>query len=177
MKKLIFGITILSVLASCKPKKDENAKLPFDVWTEDVQNIVVNEEGMIRGMELGMPGTQINKELAKLEVKEDNYAYFQADLNAAEFFDIEYFMVEDTLKKVEIEIYPSNDSRTPQLLVELESYFENKFGASMQGFDDFKIWNAKNSRGKNVTIGVRYEIPVAANEVSKVKIKAELTEW
>jgi hypothetical protein len=47
----------------------------------------------------------------------------------------------------------------------------------MQGFDDFKIWNAKNSRGKNVTIGVRYEIPVAANEVSKVKIKAELTEW
>ena len=78
---------------------------------------------------------------------------------------------------MEIEIYPSNDSRTPQLLVELESYFENKFGASMQGFDDFKIWNAKNSRGKNVTIGVRYEIPVAANEVSKVKIKAELTEW
>ena len=99
MKKLFFGITILSVLASCKPKKDENAKLPFDVWTEDVQNIVVNEEGMIRGMELGMPGTQINKELAKLEVKEDNYAYFQADLNAAEFFDIEYFMVEDTLKR------------------------------------------------------------------------------
>jgi hypothetical protein len=147
------------------------------MWTQDVQNIVVSEEGIIRGMELGLPGTQINKELAKLEVKEDNYAYFQADLNAAEFFDIEYFMVEDTLKKVEIEIYPSNDSRTPQLLVELESYFENKFGNSMQGFDDFKIWNVKNSRGKNVTIGVRYEIPVAANEVSKVKIKAELTEW
>lgn len=177
MKKIVLGIVILSALVSCKPKKEENTSLTFDMWTEDIQNIIVNEEGIIRGMELGMPGSQIDKELAKQEVKEENYAYFQADLNAAEFYDIEYFMVEDTLKKVEIEIYPSSDSRTPQLLVELESYFENKFGKAMQGFDDFKIWNTKNSRGKNVTVGVRYEIPVAANEVSKVKIKAELTEW
>ena len=186
IKKILFiGLISMSVI-SCKPKsaevKEEDkttaaAVTPFEEWTQDLQTIVVSKEGVLRGIDLGTAASEIKKESAALENQDKNYAYFQSDLNQIEFFDVEYSFVEDSIAAIEMEIYAATDDRAPELYIELESYFNERFGTNLYGLNDYQIWNTTTAKGQKVALGLRFEIPTEAESVPRVKITAEIVEW
>lgn len=184
MKKFLLVAVFAFALIGCKycdcdEKESATSKevLPLTEYSTDVQNIVLSDESIFRGIEVGLSKSEIKKETAALENEEEDYAYFQGDLNEIEFYDIEYFMVEDTIVSIEMEIYSATDKRTPQILLQMEDYFNNKFGEALEGLNGYKIWNTQNSLGETVAVGLRFEIPLIEDGVSRVQIKVELSDW
>lgn len=181
-KKLSIVLFAAVIGTACERKCKETTELstdllPIERYAADVKNVVLNNEGIIRGIDLGQPISVLEKEVAALENQSEGYAYFQGDLNDVEFYDIEYFSIQDTLTAVEMEIFGANDERTVQILVQLEEYFDAKYGKSVYGFDDYRIWNTKNKQGNTVAIGIKFEFPLIEESTARVKIKAELSEW
>lgn len=184
-KILLFSLITISFVGckcDCETSSNEveNEKTqatPFDAWTNDLQTIVVSNEGILRGIDLGTPASEIKKESAALENQDKNYAYFQSDLNQIEFFDVEYSFLEDSISAIELEVYAATADRAPELYVELESYFNERFGKNLYGLNDYQIWNTTTAKGQKVALGLRFEIPIEAESVPRVKITAEIVEW
>jgi hypothetical protein len=184
LKRTLSILTVAGILMACQPKKqadssaNETENIAFSERSENVKTLVQSDEGILRGIDLGVPKDVVKKkESAKLESEDADYAYFQSDLNDIEFFDIEYSFVEDTIFGIELEVFAGSDETAPLIYVEMEEYFDQKFGKGVYGLDDYQIWNTKTKDGKDVVLGMKFVIPLEEGSTPRVKVKSELANW
>lgn len=178
-------IAMAAILTSCGPQKQSNdetqaasEKIGFTKRSENVQTLIQSDNGILRGIDLGVPASVIKKkESAKLETEDSDFVYFQSDLNDVEFFDIEYSLVEDTIYGIEMEVFAASNETAPIIYVELEEYFDQKFGKSIYGLNDYQIWNTKTANGLNAVIGMKFVVSLEENSSPRVQIKSELANW
>jgi hypothetical protein len=101
-----------------------------DEFSQKLQKVVVNDTGIIRGVEFGTP---VDKVISLEEIEEfnrtDNRLSFEMDLDSTEAGDVMYLYDErNKVNAIRIELYLRNEASLRHLAEELAEYYSLKYG-------------------------------------------------
>ena len=145
MKYILSNIclfTFLLIAVSCSTddvqQETSDTEIPDQVdslgtqlsnYDKNIQALIQDPNGLIRGFSLGMDSELIkakNSSLQKVDSSATTYTYsFQLD--AVEAADFTYQFTNKKVSKIEVVIYPENEYRQGVYYRELKNYFSTKF--------------------------------------------------
>lgn len=111
------------------PDQSDSLGLQLSNYDKNIQSLIQDPNGLIRGFSLGMDSELIktkNSSLQKVDSTTASYTY-SSQLDAVEAADFTYQFVNKKVNKIEVVIYPENEYRQGVYFRELKNYFSSKF--------------------------------------------------
>jgi hypothetical protein len=111
------------------PDQTDSLGLKLSNYDKNIQALIQDPNGLIRGFSLGMEIELIqakNNTLQKVDSTTTTYTY-SSQLDAVEAADFTYEFVRKKVTHIEVVIYPENEYRQGVYYRELKNYFSSKF--------------------------------------------------
>ncbi len=149
-REIVFLI-IASIILACNSDKEEDQATvalqeQVSIKTDSLVNkILGDEEGLIRGFDLGIPISKV-KELENLEQfsETENELGYTFETKEDELVDIYYlYDYSQFLEEVQVDIYLNDDSTSSNVLEALTKYFTLKYGSPVS--HNPEIWKASKT--------------------------------
>lgn len=159
-----FILVFYIVLSSCNqhdetynreiPKNDSISGTPqvsLENYSQDFQELLKSQEGIFRGIRLGLSREEIKKiedgyENSKLDEETAISLDYMVDFGSLENTELRYsFSDRGNLTGIDVYIYPHSKAAQDSLYSEFESYFSKVYGPSTDIGPDQKKWELKNN--------------------------------
>lgn len=133
----VFLLTAVSCSTDVQ-QETSDTEIPQDVdslgiqltnYDKNIQTLIQDPNGLIRGFSLGMDSELIkskNSGLQKVDSTASSYTY-SSQLDAVEAADFTYQFANKKVNKIEVVVYPENEYRQGVYYRELKNYFSAKF--------------------------------------------------
>jgi len=111
------------------PNLTDSLGLHLTDYDKNIQALIQDPNGLIRGFSLGMDSELIktkNSSLQKVDSSATTYTY-SSQLDAVEAADFTYQFANKKVNKIEVVVYPENEYRQGIYYRELKNYFSSKF--------------------------------------------------
>ncbi|MDF2456130.1 MAG: hypothetical protein K0R51_2123 [Cytophagaceae bacterium] len=111
------------------PEQTDSLGIQLSNYDKNIQTLIQDQNGLIRGFSLGMDSELIkskNSTLQKVDSSAAAYTY-SSQLDPVEAADFTYQFANKKLNKIEVVIYPENEYRQGLYYRELKNYFSSKF--------------------------------------------------
>jgi|GEM_PF-4172027 len=113
-----------------------DAKLPngldslasrLSTYDKNVQTLIQDPNGLVRGFALNMDGSLVKAKNASLQLVDSSENTYSLQLDPMEAADYTYQITGNKLSKIEVFIYPENEYRQGLYYRELKDYYSAKF--------------------------------------------------
>jgi len=169
VRRQIIGISLFTVLSQLfffcgSPDETYNREVPSEDtvavvpqenhlqhYSVDFQNLVQSEEGVFRGVRLGLSKDEVKKKernYGNSEIQEENSQYldYMVDYGSLENTDLRYKLNDrGNVEVIEVNIYPNSKAGQDSLYNEFYSYFSEKYGKGMVIGAGIIKWEQKNN--------------------------------
>jgi hypothetical protein len=189
MKTIYIHFCLIALFFSCSPKdnpeKDkqtkqtaneekiasENAafkKKRFDEYLPDFQQLVLNYDGVVRGVDIGNTVDELKGiEKASLASSSPDKIVYKTDLSSDESAEITYFLENGKVNGIEFLIGQSSTDEVSAFILEFTDFFTNKYGPVDPNDNGSEVW--KTPSGHEVTImdlskGDAYQIMIVVRK-------------
>jgi hypothetical protein len=111
------------------PEQVDTLGLQLTNYDKNIQTLIQDPNGLIRGFSLGMESELVktkNSSLQKVDSTATTYTY-SSQLDAVEAADFTYQFANKKVNKIEVVVYPENEYRQGVYYRELKTYFSSKF--------------------------------------------------
>lgn len=134
----VFLLTAASCSTNDVQQETSDTEIPDQVdslgtqlsnYDKNIQTLIQDPNGLIRGFSLGMDSELIktkNNGLQKVDSTTTSYTY-SSQLDAVEAADFTYQFANKKVSKIEVVVYPENEYRQGVYFRELKNYFSTKF--------------------------------------------------
>ncbi len=125
------------------PEHIDSLGLQLTNYDKNIQALIQDPNGLIRGFSLGMESELIqskNSSLQKVDSTATTYTY-SSQLDAVEAADFTYQFAHKKVTKIEVVIYPENEYRQGVYYRELKNYFSSKFKTKALEENNILTWS------------------------------------
>jgi hypothetical protein len=144
----LFIIVVSTLITSCSHVKE------LDEYSPELAILAVTNEGVFRGIELGMSLDDVKSiEKAALNDESSDYLYYDASLNESDYYTINYYFSGKGLYEITIDVYQDNTAAALSLRNAIETFFTDKYGKPKTK-DDYLLWETDAKGFKNVEISL-----------------------
>lgn len=160
-----FAFIFLLTQPGCKSKEDNQTdvieeqdtqvKTSIKDYSNKMQLLVQSDSGVIRNVFMGMPASKVRglEDSASIMENGDNYIDYAVHLDSLEEAEVLYYLdEEDKVNKIEVDIYPADETSRSSLYKEFIAYFNSRYGEPTSEIEEVKIWNLPD---KNLIIEMR----------------------
>ena len=127
-------------------------KYKLAAYGEHLEKIVKTEEGIFRGLYLGMALKNVKeKETIGLSDEDSSYLYYEIPLDSSNSFTLAYDFDEKGLKEIQSDVFMKNEDQFNELLNKFKMYFDDKYGKA-ENANGFWVWAKKAEKEDNIKI-------------------------
>jgi hypothetical protein len=111
------------------PQQNDSLSTLLSNYDKNIQTLIQDPNGLIRGFSLGMDSELIKSKNAGLEKVDSSVTSntYSAQLDAVEAADFNYQYIDKKVNRIEVVVYPENEYRQGLYYRELKNYFSSKF--------------------------------------------------
>ena len=151
-KKLSLALLpLLLIVSSCSTKS--NLKEFGSVF----QSVVLNEEGVFRGFNLGDSKMDIQKkEIGKPVEADSGYLYYEYKLDTTGSYNVTYNFDEKGLVEMQSDIFINRSDQAEAIFEKFKAYFDEHYGDSESKMG-FTVWSVKSEKFDEVKISLSDE--------------------
>ncbi|HSZ72413.1 MAG TPA: hypothetical protein VK750_07030 [Cytophagaceae bacterium] len=116
------------------PEQNDSLGTQLSNYDKNVQLLIQDPNGLIRGFSLGMDSELIKSKNSGLEKVDSSVSSntYSAQLDPVEAADFNYQYIDKKVSRIEVVIYPENEYRQGLYYRELKNYFSSKFKTKAQ---------------------------------------------
>lgn len=168
MKNSIFVLALSCLLIQCSqketaekqadttetPKPTSQAdykKKRFEEYKPDFQQLVVNYDGLVRGIDIGYTADSVKRlEKGKLVSESPEKLTYSASLETGENAEIIYLLAAGKVDAIEFNIKQSTADQVSLFILEFTDFFTNKYGPVIPVENDLEVWITPTDHQINV---------------------------
>ncbi|MFL5754116.1 MAG: hypothetical protein ACJ76F_11960 [Bacteroidia bacterium] len=159
MKFFLHFITVLCLVAlafSCsneQPHKQPKERI-FKGYDVSLDSVIRNQQGIIRGLELGAKIGEVKAAEPNLPVEFDvDYYYYEGKVDSLTSYSVAYTFVHDSLDEIEIKIHSLSLDAGATILNDIKKYYQQKYTAPLMDQGVY-VFNCFDSRKRNFKLSL-----------------------
>lgn len=136
-----------------KTSKIEESRI-FPEYSIVLDSVILQPQGMLRGIELGDVKTTIEKnEYKKVSKSGPNTLLYEYIIDSLNFYSVKYTFTEDVLSEIEVNILSKNQDLGAGIVNDLKNYLTTKYTAPLMD-NGVYVFNCFDSQKKNFIINL-----------------------
>lgn len=126
-------------------------KKRFEEYKPDFQQLVVNYDGLVRGIDIGYSADSVKLlEKGKLVSETPEKLAYSASLETGETAEIIYLLTAGKVDAIEFNIKQSSADQVSLFILEFTDFFTNKYGPVIPVENDLEVWITPTEHQINV---------------------------
>ena len=124
----------------------QTAQIPLTEYSEAFKNLIKSNQGVFRGVRLGMEFTEVKKleDTTQMEEQATDHIDYMVNLPRLETAEVRYiFDPNQKLSRIEVNIYPKSKDSQDSLYTELKNYYTSKYGSGSDSSESSMKWEHK----------------------------------
>jgi hypothetical protein len=109
-------------------------------YDKNVQALIQDPNGLVRGFNLNMEGAVVKAKNASLQLVDSTNNTYSTQLDPVEAADYSFQITGNKLSKIEVVIYPENEYRQGVYYRELKDYYSAKYKTKAQEENNTLTW-------------------------------------
>lgn len=112
----------------------------LSTYDKNVQNLIQDPNGLVRGFTLHMDGAVVKAKNTSLQLVDSTHNTYTTQLDPVEAADYSFQITNGKLSKIEVVVYPENEYRQGLYYRELKDYFSAKYKTKPQEENNTLSW-------------------------------------
>jgi hypothetical protein len=146
---ILFGCYLTACDSNTIQSETSDTELPtrtdslaglLSTYDKNVQSLIQDPNGLVKGFTLGMEGTVVKSKNSNLQVVDSINNTYSIQLDPVEAADYSFQIADDKLNKIEVIIYPENEYRQGIYYRELKDYYSSKFNTKATEDENTLTW-------------------------------------
>lgn len=147
---VIAFLPLLFIVSSC-------SKSSLKEFGPVFQSVVLSDEGVFRGINLGDSQAAIEKKESVKPVESDSgYLYYEYKLDTTGSFNVTYNFDERGLNEIQSDIFINKSEQTEAIYDKFKAYFDEHYGDSESQMG-FTVWTVKSEKYDEIKISITNE--------------------
>lgn len=122
------------------PSRTDSLANILKTYDPNVQTLIQDPNGLVKGFNLGMEGTLVKSKSSSLQLVDSINNTYSLQLSPLEAADYTFQISKDKLTKIEVVIYPENEYRQGVFYRELTDYYSSKFKTKALEDNNTSTW-------------------------------------
>ncbi len=161
----IVFLPFLIIISSCS-----NSKSKLKEYGAVFQSVVLSDEGVFRGFNLGDLQVEIQKnETAKPIEADTGYLYYEYKLDTVGSFNITYNFDDKGLNEIQSNIFINKADESETVFDKFKAYFDQHYGESESQMG-FNVWSVKSEKYDEIKISLSNESTDFSTDLAPGKI-------
>ncbi len=151
-KIVLLFLPLLFIISSCSDSKSK-----LKEYGPVFQSVVLSDEGVFRGFNLGDNQEKVQKNETGKPVEEDKgYLYYEYKLDTVGSFNVTYNFDDKGLNEIQSDIFINKADQSEAIFNKFKTYFDQHYGASESQMG-FNVWSVKSEKYDEIKISISDE--------------------